>query len=69
MTRGMRVPLTQDASTFTLDTSALAQDTYAVDLTASDAAGNDVSDYLGYVTTKNVPTSRTGHRARARSSP
>ena len=48
-------PLTQDASTFTLDTSALAQDTYAVDLTASDAAGNDVSDYLGTVTTKNVP--------------
>jgi hypothetical protein len=48
-------PLTQDASTFTLDTSVLAQDTYAVDLTASDAAGNDVSDYLGTVTTKNVP--------------
>jgi hypothetical protein len=48
-------PLTQDGSAFTLDTSALAQDTYAVELTASDAAGNDVSDYLGTVTTKNVP--------------
>jgi hypothetical protein len=48
-------PLTQDASMFTLDTSALAEQTYAVDLTASDAAGNDSTDYLGTVTTKNVP--------------
>ena len=48
-------PLTQDASTFTLDTAALTPETYAVQLTVSDAAGNSTSDYLGTVTTKNVP--------------
>ena len=48
-------PLTQNGSMFTLDTSALAGETYAVDLAASDAAGNDTTDYLGTVATKNVP--------------
>jgi hypothetical protein len=48
-------PVTQDASTFTVDTSALADETYAVQLSVTDAAGNDASDYLGTVTAKTVP--------------
>jgi hypothetical protein len=47
-------PTTENASTFTVDTSALPEDTYAVQLTATDAAGNRASDYLGTVTTRSV---------------
>ena len=48
-------PVSENASTFTIDTSTLAEDTYALQLTATDAAGNHATDYLGTVTTKTVP--------------
>lgn len=48
-------PLSEPANTFTVNTSALAQATYAVELTATDAAGNLASDYLGTIATKTVP--------------
>jgi hypothetical protein len=48
-------PLTEPANTFTVNTAALAPPAYAVELTATDAAGNKASDYLGTITTKTVP--------------
>ncbi len=48
-------PLNQTVSGFAVDTSALKDDTYAVDLTVTDAAGNIASDTLGKILTDNAP--------------
>lgn len=49
-------PLTQNVSPFSVPTATLKDGTYAVALTATDAAGNLTSQSLGTVTTHNAPT-------------
>jgi hypothetical protein len=49
-------PLSQNVSPFSVPTATLRDGTYAVTLTASDAAGNVASQSLGTVTTHNAPT-------------
>ena len=48
-------PQTETGSSFTVDVSTLPEDTYAVKLSVTDAAGNTASDYLGAIATKAVP--------------
>lgn len=48
-------PLSQTVSGFAVGTAALKDDRYAVNLTVTDAAGNQASDTLGTITTHNAP--------------
>ncbi len=52
-------PLTQSVSGYTLNTATLADDTYAVELSVTDAAGNETSEQLGAFTSDNAPTDTT----------
>ncbi|MGH2832509.1 MAG: hypothetical protein ACRDK2_07005, partial [Solirubrobacteraceae bacterium] len=49
-------PLQQSVSSFSVPTATLKDDSYAVNLTVTDAAGNVASDSLGTITTHNAPT-------------
>ncbi len=48
-------PLTQTVSGFAVSTSSLKDDSYAVNLSITDAAGNLVSDPLGTIVSHNAP--------------
>jgi len=48
-------PLTQTVSGFAVNTSSLKDDTYAVSLAVTDAAGNSASDPLGTIVSQNAP--------------
>jgi hypothetical protein len=48
-------PVSQSVGGFAVDTSALKDDIYSVDLAIADAAGNVVHDDLGTVTSHNAP--------------
>ena len=48
-------PQKESGSSFTVDVASLPEDTYAVRLSVTDAAGNTASDYLGTIATKTVP--------------
>jgi hypothetical protein len=48
-------PLTETANAVTINTAQLPPGAYAVDLAATDAAGNTTTDHLGSVTVDNVP--------------
>jgi hypothetical protein len=52
-------PLTHHVSGFNLNTAALHDGTYTVDVTATDAAGNVTEDSLGAITTHNAPANTT----------
>ncbi|HTZ65638.1 MAG TPA: hypothetical protein VMB51_16175 [Solirubrobacteraceae bacterium] len=52
-------PTTQTVNTFALETAALKDDAYTVNLTVTDAANNTTTDDLGTITTHNAPTSTT----------
>jgi hypothetical protein len=49
-------PLTQTVSGFAVNTSSLKDDSYAVSLAVTDAAGNVASDSLGTITTAGPPS-------------
>ncbi len=49
-------PLQQSVSSFSVPTATLKDDSYTVNLTVTDAAGNVASDSLGTITTHNAPT-------------
>ena len=53
-------PLTESVSEFALNTATLKDDSYTVNLTVTDAAGNTASDSLGTITTAGPPV--TGPR-------
>ncbi len=48
-------PLTESVSEFALNTATLKDDSYTVNLTVTDAAGNTASDSLGTITTAGPP--------------
>jgi hypothetical protein len=48
-------PLKQTVNSFTLNTAALADGSYTVDLAVEDAAANTASQQLGTITTSNAP--------------
>jgi len=48
-------PLTQTVNAFALNTSSLKDDTYTINLAATDAAGNQTSDTLGTILSHNAP--------------
>ncbi len=50
-------PVTQTVSGFSLNTTALTNGTYAVELSITDAAGNVANDALGSITVENPSTS------------
>jgi hypothetical protein len=50
-------PLTESVSEFALNTATLKDDSYTVNLTVTDAAGNTASDSLGTITTAGPPSS------------
>ena len=49
-------PLTESVSEFALNTATLKDDSYTVNLTVTDAAGNTASDSLGTITTAGPPS-------------
>jgi hypothetical protein len=49
-------PLTESVSEFALNTAALKDDSYTVNLTVTDAAGNTASDSLGTITVAGSPS-------------
>ena len=49
-------PLTESVSEFSLNTATLKDDSYTVNLTVTDAAGNTASDSLGTITTAGPPS-------------
>jgi hypothetical protein len=50
-------PLTESVSEFALNTATLKDDSYTVNLTVTDAAGNTASDSLGTIATAGPPSS------------
>jgi hypothetical protein len=52
-------PLTESVSEFALNTATLKDDSYTVNLTVTDAAGNTASDSLGTITTAGPPSTGT----------
>jgi len=62
-------PLTESVSEFALNTATLKDDSYTVNLTVTDAAGNTASDSLGTITTAGPPSTGTAGTPIGSSSP
>jgi hypothetical protein len=62
-------PLTESVSEFALNTATLKDDSYTVNLTVTDAAGNTASDSLGTITTAGPPSTGTAGGAIGPGSP